>query len=90
MFVNVNFATSFRLYFGASLVAQTVEKSACTAGEPCSISGSGDPLEKGMAAHSGILCWEISWTEDVLYKLFALLIQFIRHLLAPCFVEAGE
>ena len=29
-----------------------------------SILGSEDPLEKEMAAHSGILAWEISWTEE--------------------------
>ena len=23
-----------------------------------------DPLEKGMATHSGILSWEIPWTEE--------------------------
>ena len=23
-----------------------------------------DPLEKGMATHSSILCWRISWTEE--------------------------
>ena len=23
-----------------------------------------DPLEKGMAAHSSILAWEIPWTEE--------------------------
>ena len=23
-----------------------------------------DPLEKGMATHSSILAWEISWTEE--------------------------
>ena len=23
-----------------------------------------DPLEKGMAAHSSILAWRISWTEE--------------------------
>ena len=24
-----------------------------------------DPLEKGMATHSGILAWEIPWTEEL-------------------------
>ena len=24
----------------------------------------GDPLEKGMAMHSNILAWRISWTEE--------------------------
>ena len=26
--------------------------------------GQEDPLEEGMATHSSILAWEISWTED--------------------------
>ena len=26
--------------------------------------GQEDPLEKGMATHSGILAWRISWTEE--------------------------
>ena len=26
--------------------------------------GQEDPLEKEMAAHSSILAWEITWTED--------------------------
>ena len=26
--------------------------------------GQEDPLEEGMATHSGILAWEIPWTED--------------------------
>ena len=26
--------------------------------------GGVDPLEEGMATHSSILAWEISWTED--------------------------
>ena len=26
--------------------------------------GQKDPLEKGMAAHSSILAWEIPWTEE--------------------------
>ena len=29
-----------------------------------SIPGSGRPLGKGMAMHSSILVWEISWTEE--------------------------
>ena len=27
--------------------------------------GGEDPLEKGMATHSNILAWRISWTEDL-------------------------
>ena len=26
--------------------------------------GQEDPLERGMATHSSILAWEISWTEE--------------------------
>ena len=26
--------------------------------------GQEDPLEEGMATHSGILAWEIPWTEE--------------------------
>ena len=33
------------------------KESACNAGDPGSIAGSEDPLEKGMATHSSILAW---------------------------------
>jgi len=39
----------------ASLVAQMVKESACNAGDPDSIPGSEDPLEKVMTTHSSIL-----------------------------------
>ena len=29
-----------------------------------SITGSEDPLEKGMATHSSVLAWRIAWTEE--------------------------
>ena len=38
--------------------------SACNAGDPGSIPGSGRPLEKGMATHSSILAWRIPWTQE--------------------------
>ena len=38
--------------------------SACNAGDPGSIPGSEDPLEKEMATHSIILAWKIPWTEE--------------------------
>ena len=38
--------------------------SACNAGDPGSIPGSEDPLEKEMETHSSILAWRIPWTED--------------------------
>ena len=33
-------------------------------GDPGSIPGQEDPLEKGMATHSSIFVWEIPWTEQ--------------------------
>ena len=38
--------------------------SACNAGDPGSILGSEDSLEKGMATHSSIVAWRIPWTEE--------------------------
>ena len=38
--------------------------SACNAGDPGSVPGWENPLEKGMAAHSSILPWRIPWTEE--------------------------
>ena len=38
--------------------------SAYNAGNPGSIPGSEDPLEKEMATHSSILAWKIPWTEE--------------------------
>ena len=40
------------------------KESACKAGDSGSISVSGRPMEKGMATHSRILAWRISWTEE--------------------------
>ena len=39
------------------------KESACNAGDPGSITGWEDPMEKEMATHSSILAWEIPWTE---------------------------
>ena len=39
------------------------QESTCTAGDLGSIPG-GDPLEKGLATHSGTLAWRILWTEE--------------------------
>ena len=38
--------------------------SACNAGDPGSVLGWEDPLEKGMATHSSILALRIPWTEE--------------------------
>ena len=47
-----------------SLVAQMVKASAYNSGDPVSILGREDPLEKEMATHSSILAWKIPWTEE--------------------------
>ena len=41
-----------------------VKASASSAGNPGSIPGLEDPLEKEMATHSSILAWKIPWTEE--------------------------
>ena len=48
-------------YSWASLVAQTVKKSTCNAGERPALGSPGweDPPEEGMATHSSILAWRI-------------------------------
>ena len=40
------------------------KESACNTGDPGLISGSEDPLEKGMVTHCSILAWIIPWTEE--------------------------
>ena len=37
-----------------------------------------DPLEKGMATHSNILAWRISWTEEP-SNLHSMGLQRVRH-----------
>ena len=40
------------------------KESACSAGDPDSVPGSEEPLEKEMATLSSILAWEVPWTEE--------------------------
>ena len=40
------------------------KESACSAGDPGLISGSGRSPGEGMATHSSILAWRIPWTEE--------------------------
>ena len=50
---------------GASLMAQTVEESACNAGDPDSIPGLGrSPGEGNGNPLHGVLAWRIPWTEE--------------------------
>ena len=44
------------------------KESACNAGVPGSIPGSGRSPEEGMATHSSILAWRIPWTNQVVAK----------------------
>ena len=41
------------------------KESAYNAGNPSSIPGQEDPLEKGMATHSSIVAWRIPWAESL-------------------------
>ena len=49
---------------GAELGGSEGKESACNAGDPGSILGQKDPLEKGMAMYSSILAWRSPWTEE--------------------------
>ena len=48
---------------GASLLAQSVNHPPAMQATQVRFLGQEDPLEEGMAAHSSILPWRISWTE---------------------------
>ena len=48
----------------ASLAAQTVKNPPAMQETKVQSLGQEEPLEKGMAAHSSILVWRISWTEE--------------------------
>ena len=50
--------------FWASLVAQTVKNPPAVQETRVRSLCREDPLEKGMATHSGILTWRIPWTEE--------------------------
>ena len=50
--------------YGASLVVQAVKNLPAVQEIRVGSLGQEDPLEKGMATHSGILAWRIAWTEE--------------------------
>ena len=54
------------------------KESTCSAGAGVRSLDQEDPLEKGMATHSRILAWRISWTEE-LGGLHSLGLQRVRH-----------
>ena len=45
------------------------KQSPCNVGDPGSIPGSEDPLEKELATHSSILSWRIPWTEGAWWTM---------------------
>ena len=51
-------------YSWISLVAQMIKESTCNAEDLVRPLGGEDPLEEGMASHSGVLAWRSSWTEE--------------------------
>ena len=52
----------------ASLVAQMVKNPPVMQETQIQSQGQEDPLERGMATHSNILAWRISWIEDPGYS----------------------
>ena len=54
------------------------KESSCKAGDPGSILGWEDPLEKGIATHSSILAWRTAWTEES-GGLQSMMLQRVRH-----------
>ena len=52
------------VYWGASLMAQTVKNLPAMQETQVQSLGQEDPLEKEMATHSSILAWSIAWTEE--------------------------
>ena len=62
--ISVDFQTSFRFLFRASLVAQMVKRLPAMQETQFWFLGWEDPLEKEMATHSSILAWRIPWTEE--------------------------
>ena len=62
----------------ASLVAQTVKNLPAMKETWVQSLGQEDPLEKGMATHSSILAWKISWTEKP-SRLQSMRIQRVTH-----------
>ena len=51
-------------YLWAPLVTQMVKNPPAVLETRIQSLGQEDPLEKGMATHSSVLAWEISWTEE--------------------------
>ena len=55
---------SYDLYEKTSLIAHSVKNLPAMQKTQVRFLGQEDPLEEGMATHSGILAWRIPWTEE--------------------------
>ena len=64
------------------------KESAYNVGDPGSIPGGEDPLEKEMATHSSILAWRIPWREEP-HRLQSMGSQRVRHNLATSLSLSG-
>ena len=69
---------SIEFSIGPSLVAQMVQNLPVMQETQVQALGWEDPLEKGMATHSGILTWRIPWTEEP-GRLQSMGLQRVRH-----------
>ena len=67
---------SFNLFFTCG--GLDGKASTCNAGDPGSMLGQEDPLEKGTATHSSILAWRIPQTEEP-DRLQSMGSQRVRH-----------
>ena len=56
--------SSVHTWVGISQVVPVVKNPPANAGDVVRSLGWEDPLEDGMATHSGILAWRIPWTEE--------------------------
>ena len=63
---------------GGFLSGSDSKESACSAGDPGLISGSGRSPGEGMATHSSILAWKTPWTEEH-GRLLSMGLQRVRH-----------
>ena len=59
------FKVDFIGYIRASSVAQTVKSLPVVQETQVQSLGQKNSLEKGMATHSSILAWKITWTEEI-------------------------
>ena len=66
------------LQFMGSPAGSDSKKSACNAGDPGMIPGSGRSLAKGKPTHSSTLTWRIPWTEEA-GELESMGSQRVRH-----------